>query len=248
MQLWDYHTHNERCRHADGPVEEYVLKAIEIGLEEIGCSDHFPMRLLPESADVWKYAMEIEDFPNYLEECKQLREKYQDQITVKIASEVDFFPSVFEEYCTLVSQYWDDLDYIIGSIHVVQWEDIDAWGVDDEVFQARFDEYGSNKVYLEYYNEVLQMAQTGFYNIVGHMDLPKKFCHMPVDSAPVWEKMLDILDAVQQSEMAVEINCSGFLKPIGEQYPSEQILQEIVNRGNSANIRIRCTQARECGL
>ena len=49
----------------------------------------------------------------------------------------------------------------------MQWEDIDVWWYDDKVFQARFDEYGSNKVYLEYYNEVLQMAQTGFYNIVG---------------------------------------------------------------------------------
>ena len=39
----DYHMHTPLCRHATGTVEEYVARARELGLPEIGFSDHSPM-------------------------------------------------------------------------------------------------------------------------------------------------------------------------------------------------------------
>ena len=38
----NYHTHNYRCNHAVGNVEEYVKEAISEGFDEIGISDHLP--------------------------------------------------------------------------------------------------------------------------------------------------------------------------------------------------------------
>ena len=43
----NYHTHTKRCGHAIGEDEEYVLRAIENGFDEIGFSDHAPM-LFPD--------------------------------------------------------------------------------------------------------------------------------------------------------------------------------------------------------
>ena len=40
----NYHTHTARCGHAIGTDEEYVLKAIEIGVKELGFSDHVPFK------------------------------------------------------------------------------------------------------------------------------------------------------------------------------------------------------------
>jgi len=42
------HTHTYLCKHADGNPEDYVGRAVEVGLDEIGCSDHCPM---PEGFD-----------------------------------------------------------------------------------------------------------------------------------------------------------------------------------------------------
>ena len=36
----NYHTHNFRCNHAIGNVEDYIKIAIEEGFDEIGTPDH----------------------------------------------------------------------------------------------------------------------------------------------------------------------------------------------------------------
>lgn len=38
----NYHTHTSRCQHAAGTEEEYVEAAIEMGIKELGFSDHIP--------------------------------------------------------------------------------------------------------------------------------------------------------------------------------------------------------------
>lgn len=228
--LWDYHTHCSLDKHAKGTLQEYVEVAVKKGLAEIGLSDHFPMETLPESANVWQYAMAQKEFPAYIQECKRLRQAYADKIIVKIASEVDYFPAAFPQYQQLLKPFWDDLDYIIGSIHVIQWEGIPAWGVDDENFMSHFKTYGADKVYLEYYDAILRMVKTKYFNIIGHIDVPKKFGFMPQTPEIVWQKLCTILDEVQKTEMAVEINMAGFLKPVKEQYPSEKIIKELIAR------------------
>ena len=40
----DYQVHTSLCGHATGKMEEYVERAIELGLAEIGFSGHFPNR------------------------------------------------------------------------------------------------------------------------------------------------------------------------------------------------------------
>ena len=47
MKIMDYHTHNERCGHATGTIENYILEAIDKNLDEIGITDHFPVDVLP---------------------------------------------------------------------------------------------------------------------------------------------------------------------------------------------------------
>ena len=39
----DYHMHTPLCKHAVGEPEAYARRALEVGVEEIGFSDHCPM-------------------------------------------------------------------------------------------------------------------------------------------------------------------------------------------------------------
>ena len=79
----NYHTHTTRCMHATGSDEDYVLSAIKGGYQELGFSDHTP----------WKYHTDYvadmrmlpEELPGYVESLRSLREKYRDQISIKIA-------------------------------------------------------------------------------------------------------------------------------------------------------------------
>ena len=40
----NYHTHNRLCNHAVGTCKDYVLEAIKLGYQEIGLTDHDPIR------------------------------------------------------------------------------------------------------------------------------------------------------------------------------------------------------------
>lgn len=228
MKFWDYHTHNYLCNHAKGTVEDYVLSAIGKKFSEIGLSDHFPMNLISDEANVEQWAMKMEQFPEYLTACQSVKKKYQDQIKVKIASEVDYTPKSFSKYTKAVEPFLDHLDYIIGSVHVVDVDGLGERAVDSPDSSVIMENVGSDTIYKSYYETNTKMVKTGFYNIVGHCDLPKKFGVLP--SNEIWEFTLKFLDAVEGSNMAVEINHAGYYKPIGVQYPDDQIIEELVQR------------------
>jgi len=228
MKLWDYHTHTYLCNHATGTIEDYITSAIELGLIEIGISDHFPMELLPEHFHI--YAMSLNAFPGYLDEIKRIKMKYKHRIGVKISSEVDFFSEAFNKYKKLLSPFLDDFDYIIGSIHAIPWRSHNAIPVDELEAVPLIKELGVDRFYLEYYDNLLQMVKTRFYDIIGHLDLPKKYGLFPQDSELIWQKVFQLIDEIERSDVAVEINTSGLKRKARQVYPSEKIIKELLER------------------
>ena len=59
----DLHNHTILCNHAEGSVEEYVKRAIELGIDEYGFACHAPMNFDP------KYRMKLEERAIY-ESCE----------------------------------------------------------------------------------------------------------------------------------------------------------------------------------
>ena len=43
MRISNYHTHIYLCKHASGTIEEYLNKAISLGYQVLGISDHGPL-------------------------------------------------------------------------------------------------------------------------------------------------------------------------------------------------------------
>ena len=61
----DYHMHTPLCRHAVGEPTELAARAVGLGLEEIGFSDHSPMPR--DDFDDWRMrADQLGDYPNLL--------------------------------------------------------------------------------------------------------------------------------------------------------------------------------------
>ena len=86
----DYHTHHVRCGHASGSLEEYVLRGIEIGLVQLGLSDHMPLLHVDPATYYPGMAMAMDELPRYYVEAAALKEKYKDQIDLRIGLEGDF--------------------------------------------------------------------------------------------------------------------------------------------------------------
>ena len=207
----DYHMHTPLCGHAVGEPEAYVRRALEVGLEEVGFSDHAPL----VAYDDPRYTMRHEELPQYHDMMRRVREQFK-SFTIKIGIEADYIPGYEEKTRALLSSY--PYDFVIGSIHF-----IDAWAFDDPDQKVRWKEKDIDTVYRDYYALLRKSAESGLFDIMGHVDLVKKFGHRPVaDITPDIEKTAE---AFKKSGVTVEINTSGLRKPVKEIYPSLDALK-----------------------
>ena len=116
-----YHTHTYRCGHATGMDEEYVVRAIELGIKRLGFSDHV---ILPEGVDGLGIRGRYDQLDDYLSSIKYLKEKYKDQIEILVGFEAEYIPSVLDYYKSLLK---DKIDYLILGQHLYMEDGICHW-------------------------------------------------------------------------------------------------------------------------
>ncbi len=209
--LLDYHMHTPLCRHAVGEPEEYARRAVERGIGEIGFSDHCPM---PPDYDP-DFRMRLEEYPEYVATVLRCRKAFPG-VSIKLGLEADYHPGTEEFVRGVVGRY--EFDYVIGSVHY-----IGNWGFDNPENVHRFEGRDLYEVYEQYWGLVARLAATGFYDIVGHPDVVKKFGHRPSRDTEALERRA--LEAVAAAGMALDVNTSGLRRPAKEIYPSLRILR-----------------------
>jgi len=212
----DYHTHNYRCGHAVGTLEEYVLSAIDKGLEQIGLSDHMPLLHISheENPDI---AMTMDELPRYVEECLRLQEQYKDRIAVRVGLEGDYIEGYEDQIAAIVNGYpWD---YVIGSVHF-----LGTWDVTDFRQVHQWEGRSVIGAYEQYFDAIQKAAATGLYDYIGHIDAIKRFGFRPEeDYSPL---QATALQAVAKHGLAIELNAAGIHAPCKEMYPSANMLEQ----------------------
>ena len=239
MQFEDWHTHNSLCKHAVGTIEDYVKKAIELNLNVIGVSDHFPYEYLsseiPSLEDIpyEGYAMPTNNLESYILQLDELKEKYMNQIHIRTAFEIDFFKHQDHILNKYLKGYLNKLDYILGSVHVL-FGKAGVFAFDDGRFLNKYKEYdGNDEIYMEYYDSLQVMINSPTFelDIVTHFDLPKKFDKRIEDKDMIMGKVNETLELVKKHDLTIEINTSGLRKKVKEQYPHIDIIKKIFELG-----------------
>ncbi|RAX52247.1 histidinol phosphate phosphatase [Helicobacter sp. 16-1353] len=206
----DLHNHTKRCKHADGECEEYIQAAIVCGIDIFGFADHAPMKFDE------RYRMDIDEVESYIDEVSHLREIYKDKIDIRVGFEVDYIHK--KEYLIEPKVLNSDVDYLIGSVHF-----LNNWGFDNEEFLGVYKNVDINKIWIEYLDSIANMAQSGYFDIVGHFDLLKIFNNKP--HKELQKYIINALESIKDNNMVIEINTAGLRKMIKEIYPSYDILQ-----------------------
>ncbi|MDY3200582.1 MAG: histidinol-phosphatase HisJ [Arcobacter sp.] len=207
----DLHNHTILCNHATGSVDDYIQKAIEIGIDEYGFSDHAPMNYDP------KYRMDITQKNLYERWILDAKEKYKNQIKILLGYEVDYLDGYLLDEILNAK-----VDYLIGSVHFLKNKD-DMWGFDNPEFIGVYKSKDIDTIWIEYFDAIESMAKTGLFDIVGHFDLIKVFKFLPKKDIRILAK--NALNQIKKSNMVLEINPAGLRKPINESYPSKQLLE-----------------------
>jgi histidinol-phosphatase (PHP family) len=221
--LTDYHVHTFRCGHAGGASRDFVRRAIERGLSEIGFTDHIPLYFLPERERDPRLAMREDQLDGYVREVEELRQEFRGAIEVRLGLEADYAEGHEEKLARWLARA--DWDLVLGSVH---WVD-GGWIDDPATSPARFAREGVEPLYDRYYALLAKAARTGFFDVLTHFDLPKKHGHRP--AAPRQAAEAEAIRSAKEAGVAVEISSAGLRKPVGEAYPEPRLLRQIVAAG-----------------
>jgi len=189
----NYHSHTVRCQHATGTEEEYVLQAIDLGLEVLGFSDHTPWPYT--NGYVSDMRMPIHMLPGYLETIEDLKKKYAGRIRILTGLECEYFPAYMGWLSDLKAEH---LDFIIMGNH---FDTDDSQGV-------RY--YGSSKrpdQIRSYADAVIAGMETGLYSYIAHPDLFGRL-YEKVDADYIAASR-DICAAAKQLNIPLEYNLLG---------------------------------------
>ncbi len=202
----DYHMHSIL---SDGKnsYEEMVRTGIEKGLEEIGISDHVCLKPVT-------WAISEIDMPVMTEQILELKEKYQDQIKVRYGIEMDYFPGKEEEIHKLINSL--PLDYVIGSVHF-----IGDWNFDSD--KSLYGKWSNDELYHMYFELIQLAAKSGLFDILGHLDIIKKFRVYPENDQT--QLIEDTLKIIKENNLVVELNTGGVDRPCAEFTPSPYIVE-----------------------
>ncbi|RJP26670.1 MAG: histidinol-phosphatase HisJ family protein [Actinobacteria bacterium] len=217
LNLVDYHIHTARCGHAEGEMEEYAARALDLGLKEIGFSDHFPLLHMEDET----LSMGLEEMPLYIWEVGELRAEFP-HLPVRLGIEVDYLPETAARLPSLLSAY--PFDYIMGSLHFV-----DGWGFDDPRNLDGYVGCDLLALWTRYFELLGDAAESGIFDVLAHPDLIKKFAFRP--DADVSRIYRDCVDRVAATGVAIEVSTAGLRKPVGEIYPGESFLRLCFERG-----------------
>lgn len=202
----NYHTHYNRCRHAQGTAEDYVLNAIRHGLTELGFSDHAPF------PDVdFGMRMPFCELTDYLADVDTLTAKYKADIILRKGLEIEYFPEYRGYYEELFTRY--HLEYLLMGEHFFKTRQNELLNI----YNAR-----STSDYIDYALAAAEGMESGFFKVLVHPDLYMINAFAWDDNCT--EAANIILDAAAATGTILEFNANGFRRgkqqyPDGTRYP-----------------------------
>lgn len=205
--LIDMHNHTYLCNHATGTPMQYAKKAYELGCKYYGFSDHNPMKFDE------KYRMSFDQIPLYEKMINEVRAEFTGKMEILFGYEVDFLQGYMNDII-LKSK----CDFLVGSVHF-----LNGWGFDNPEFIGEYKNKDIDQIWQDYFLSIEDLANSGKFDIVGHIDLIKVFNFKAKKDVRLIAK--NALKAIKKANLIIEINTAGYAKPILEQYPSDEILE-----------------------
>lgn len=157
---YNFHTHTYHCHHAGGTPEEYVLRAIEGGITEMGFSDHFPLEFKNGTCNPSRVS--ICDVPIYLEEITYLKKKYADKIKIYLGFEMEYYTELFDEMKAKAMEY--GAEYLLLGEHYARPEN-------DPTSQHACIPTNDEGLLTFYTDRVIEGMKTGAFTYVAHPDV-----------------------------------------------------------------------------
>ena len=201
----DYQTHSFRSHDGRASILEHCKRAVEIGLDELGLSEH-------KDFDPDDPMFDYFDFDAYMAEIEVARRQFGGKLKILAGVEIDY-QIWFEDK---IANYLDShkFDFVIGSVHYV------------DKLMLMTPQYNRNRTkktaYSDYFQAVSDSVKSGLFDIVGHLEYSNRrgieaWGEFRTDD---FEKELtDLFNLMIEKSIPLEINTAGLHQNLGISYP-----------------------------
>ena len=235
IMLTDYHMHFEYGDYDEEWVSLFFEQAEKKGLHEIGISEHthafkefkdlYYEELILDNSETGEFQRKWLDNPK--SKFVHTLEEYTDFINmlkskgypVKLGLEVCNFRNQDKVKEILQKYEWD---YLIVSVHFIK-----GWGFDFSSLKYRFNERNLTDIWKDYAEEIENVANTGFYNILGHPFNLRLFNNIP-DKESVSDLLEKTAVCMKNNDMTVDVNTGTVYRyPIKEISPYGDFMEYV---------------------
>jgi histidinol-phosphatase (PHP family) len=217
--VFDYHVHTTQSADCNTPIEESCAAAIRVGVTEIAFTDHIDH----EPADP---AQGFYNYGEYLDSIERARDQFGDDLVILKGAEVDFNTRIADQVEAFLETH--EYDFIIGSVHYGELGEI--------IFPEYFRTRSLDDVFIPYFEEIHAAVETGWFDTIGHIDLPKRYAPLTAgeyDPLRYEVQLRPVLRSLIDRKTSFEINTSGIRQTPRSSMPAGQIVSLYTRMGGS---------------
>ncbi len=230
----DCHLHSSHSGDSKTPMEEEILRGIELGLDTLCFTEHNDFAY-PDSPDA-PGSIFLLNTDSYLYDLIKYKEKYAGKIRILFGVELGLQPEVSRQNGGYAKSY--DFDFLIGSSHLCHGRD----PYYPSFYEGRRDE----EAYREYFESELEnIRKFSGFDVYGHLDYVVRY-GATRDRDYCYEKYADIFDRILEMLIekgkGLEVNTGGLKRGMRDLHPCMGVLKryrelggEIVTVGSDAH-------------
>jgi histidinol-phosphatase (PHP family) len=207
----DYQVHSLHSHDGSASVKEMCNRAIEIGLDEIGFSEH-------KDFDPNDPVVDFFNYDAYMQAITEARDECGDQLKIRAGVEIDY-QVWFEDK---IAAYLDshEFDFVLGSVHYVNGVKV----ITEEYNRVR----NIKSAYYDYFSAVRDSVVSGLFDVLAHLEYANRLgtaAWGDYETSAHKDELGIIFDTLVQNQLTLEINTAGIFHGIGATYPcSDSIL------------------------
>ncbi len=212
MIITDMHVHSTFSIDAHDDIDTMCRTAIQKGVKYICFNEHHDLK--PHES-----CYSLLDYEQYSRAIEEAREKFGQEL--KILKGVEFgdpnyFPGELEKMLE------KDFDMVMAGVHFV-----DDFIMGDRRLKKL---YSEERIYEKYYENVLKSVEIGGFDVLAHLDFPKRY----LDEIYEFPEMIEeILQVLVKKNIALEINSSPLRKGLDEASPKPDVVESFIKIGGN---------------
>jgi histidinol-phosphatase (PHP family) len=213
----DYQVHSIHSHDGKASISDICQRAVEIGLDEIGFSEH-------KDFDPADPVVNHFNYDAYMEDITAARDRFCGRLKIRAGVEVDY-QVWFEDK---IGNYLDahPFDYVLGSVHYVNRVQV----MSEEYNRTR----NARLAYSDYFHAVRDSVVSGLFDVLAHLEYANRrgvAAWGPYDMRPHRNDLTTIFDRMVDEGMILEINTAGRFHGVGLTYPCSDSVDLYAQRG-----------------